>query len=571
MAMFEDYPMAGRGGFVGPMPGNFPAAPSARGAFPAAPSPMQSGANAFMQAADRGGMTPSGGGGSNPFAAIAGGTGARPPLLGPDAPGVFGLIGRLTGAPTRAEWQQQQAGGARATGISQFQQMIASGRSPQEALIEFVQTPEGMDMLAKDPDALRQLVTSAAAVTPEKPEEYTLSPGEARFQGNKQIAALDPSDVQEFNAFAEISNLPPEAVEELAAAKLAATGGDGTQQERAWGRMVAQGLVSPETADAALAGAIEVVDIRDRLGNVTGKAFYDRRDGTMTPLGGGGGVPARPQPGDAEWAPGLGDDPAVPERTSSVPADIVFGAGVVPRLLEAGGGVLGAVHPKFSARETALRRGYLQRIRTDAQNYRSAIGEDRSFARDAELIDDMVNQLGSFTNPGYAFDALMQLHDFVDSRMERDIVILNDESRTSDVRQAADDRLSTLERIKTSLPAREALLEIEDEVANYSVFNDLASDRDNLENEFGVDLPDMPGENRPARAPAAPMEFGSTEDLNEAFLAGEVTFGDTVTVNGQTFRLRQPTEDEPVPPAQEQNRPAASNPRQRRAMQNRSQ
>lgn len=514
------------------------------GAFPSAPSPASTGQNAFQAA--RMGVAP---------------TAPMPqrPTMFAGGDGIMGLISRLSGNPTRDEFAQKEQGGARAAGLQQFQQIMAQGKNPQEALLELINTPQGQNMLANDPDALRQMVTAASAVTPAAgPDPVKLGAGDALFSaGGQEIARNAPTAVQEFTAMAEIASLPDEMIQEMAKAKIAdAQTGDKTQQERAVSRMIADGFITPEAGDRLLAGTIEVTTIRDATGAVIGNGILDRINGETKMIGGGGpdGMRAPVQPGTPEYAPGLNDD-TTPEMDADggVPADVVFGAGAVPMAGTFLGGILGQAFPELAGREHAKNRNHLKKIRADMQNYRSLIGEDRSFAADAKLIDDIADFTGATAQVGQTYDAMLQLHDFIDQAMQRDVVLYNDPTAPGKARGNAFDRIQSLKRMQKSLPTRQALNAIGEKVGEYSAVNEAVEGVGNAERVMTRDTPgmvDKAGEVIPGGPlpPATPTEqpqvhkYSTIEEVEAAFDAGEIKFGDVVDLNGNVQVIRDPRE-----------------------------
>lgn len=66
------------------------------------------------------------------------------PLLDPQR-GILRGLGQLLGSPTEADYQRQQFSGAQAAATAAIEQRIAKGMSPQKAILDFVQSDEGME------------------------------------------------------------------------------------------------------------------------------------------------------------------------------------------------------------------------------------------------------------------------------------------------------------------------------------------------------------------------------------------------------------------------------------------
>jgi hypothetical protein len=147
-------------------------------------------------------------------------------MLDPERGGLLSTIGALTGAPTRAEWERQQAGaGANAAYGALAERMKTM--SPQAAILDYVHTPEGQQwfMHAADPIGdIKQIVgqlvppQSVTAVkgalvrdadgtvvyqAPEDP--YNLSPGQTHVtpgSGQTVTAPLSPTEMkQKYNDY----------------------------------------------------------------------------------------------------------------------------------------------------------------------------------------------------------------------------------------------------------------------------------------------------------------------------------------------------------------------------------
>src|SRR5688572_16465968 len=91
-----------------------------------------------------------GAGAPNPQAPMGGGKrpgGGFNALLTPDAPGLLGILGRLSGNPTREEWLFQKAGAASQAGLTGLAQRLQT-MSPQKAIVDFVSSPEGVEYFA---------------------------------------------------------------------------------------------------------------------------------------------------------------------------------------------------------------------------------------------------------------------------------------------------------------------------------------------------------------------------------------------------------------------------------------
>lgn len=230
----------------------------------------------------------------NPFSA----------LLNPDKQGtITGFLGGVLGYPTAS-----QAGGA-ATGdaLKELTALRSQGQSPQQALINFLQTPKGVEYFTQaGPDGLKSLTDGLAATVPPtptvhnvpvggqlwqtdpntqkttmignnpkvepnvvmKPGESMFTPGGAPIEG-ANVPMQDTEAVRTFQTFAAIAKLPQLEIRRLAALNADPTK-DPTEKGAALDKLVADYGLDPQTALKLKAGTIQIVPQKDGYGNTTG-------------------------------------------------------------------------------------------------------------------------------------------------------------------------------------------------------------------------------------------------------------------------------------------------------------
>lgn len=132
-------------------------------------------------------------------------------LLSPDNPsgsafgGIMGAIGSAFGMPTT----QERVGGIRAQAMNELAGLQASGLSPQQALVKFMQGPSGMNLMSQDPDFKGTMDAFLKSVTPPTPapfsaapghDVYTAEPGKFTKQGSVPMtpAQMNPRTENEF-------------------------------------------------------------------------------------------------------------------------------------------------------------------------------------------------------------------------------------------------------------------------------------------------------------------------------------------------------------------------------------
>lgn len=230
----------------------------------------------------------------NPFSA----------LLNPDKQGtITGFLGGVLGYPTAS-----QAGGA-ATGAA-LQELTAlrqQGQSPQQALINFLQTPKGIEYFTQaGPDGLKSLTDGLAATVPPSPTVHNvpvggqlwqtdpntqkttmignnpkiepnpvLKPGEQMFSPSgapiegASVPMQDTEAVRTFQAFATLAKLPQLEIRRLAALNADPTK-DPTEKGIAINKLVSDYGLDPQTGEKLKAGVLQIVPQKDGYGNTTG-------------------------------------------------------------------------------------------------------------------------------------------------------------------------------------------------------------------------------------------------------------------------------------------------------------
>lgn len=161
----------------------------------------------------------------------------------------------------------QATGSAQAGVLKLAGDLAARGVPPAQILPQVLSSKEFSDFVAtgsgdpKDITAvIQQMVQNAT------PQVNALAPGAqavTSFPGNPnvQFGPTNPTTDQQ-NANAGLSS-----------------GGDGTQEERAWRALVLQGKTSKEYADRWLAGSIDKTELKDDFGSVIGAILTDKITG----------------------------------------------------------------------------------------------------------------------------------------------------------------------------------------------------------------------------------------------------------------------------------------------------
>lgn len=418
-------------------------------------SPAPQGGNPFASALG-GGQAPAAAGGVRPYNA----------LMDPSQDGLFGFLGRMSGAPTRDEYNKQVIGNSRAKGLQKLQALIDTGASPQKALLQFVQTPEGQDMLIHDFDGLQQATAFLASSqeTPTKLEKW--SPGD--IIGNPMtgevVTRIPGQDEIDRMALYELAQLSPEEQQELAEAEARRKAtGDATASEQALTRLVQDGQINQTTADKLLGGVLVQIPQRDADGNLIGYSLYDystnKTENVM------GNAPTELEQPEKVEGPGGSlqavIDAITPEERAAgaSAADIVDGAGPYGALSESLGGFFGNFNPNLAGERWKRYRTALRIIQNDAQNIRGAQTDGRSFALDAGLIQnvtDLTNN-SSGMNPLHAANTLIQWHDYLQQSLVEATETRQDPNTSKQVRASAAEAIVAIASAMKSLPSRQEL------------------------------------------------------------------------------------------------------------------
>lgn len=389
----------------------------------------------------------SGQGGSNPFSSA---------LFASDSGGLPGLIGMLTGAPTRQEMAQNKASEGQRQGFVGLQKRIASGMSPQAAVVDFMQSPEGQQFFTSSQDPIGAL-KGYLQTTQTAPDKFSLaSPGQTVFnetQGTlgQHLPGAEASNVQDLATMADYT---PAQTRQVADAMLQQKGAgpNGTEAERGFKTLVDQKLISPEMAAKMTSGVVSIKPTNDSLtGLPNGYIMVDMSDflTTQNPadihttiLGANNG-----------GANGDGGQDLAQNTAPEVPGDIIFASGL-GKAGAALGGVGGSLDADLSAPVLNKSRNQLATIFSDVTNLN---GVSKQLASEVKFFTDMVDASGLTSNPGDQYQALTNLHEIVDRRMAAAGVTLHDPQAPKEIRNDSAKELYLLRKLKRDMPSQEAL------------------------------------------------------------------------------------------------------------------
>lgn len=426
--------------------------------------------------------------GGNPFASMlssfgAGGSAGGQVSAAPSAPrfnafldpsqqNVFGFIGRLTGQPTREEFWAQRQGQAAHAGAAGLAERIKRGMPPQQAVVDFINSPEGVDFFTTVPNAADEIKNQLALMVSQPQDMINVAPGGTVFDPNTgQPAFNNPTtELQDFTGLAEVAQLDKDTTAQLAHSLLISKQtGNLTQTQQATQNLVTRGLISPEMKDKIDAGVVQVQPVLDPSGRTTGHVIIDLTDPTtpqvVMPGSGLSRVPV--QPGDPSYAPGVADDGYDPDAPTEGgfylsqfpnPADIVEGAGMIPAMTETLGGLAEVFVPGATGwgSDASKKRRALNQIRNDARSLKQS---GRYLKDDIAVLDSVLPSTKTFTSESYtqAAESLISYRIFLEDRAVKATAEYNDPNSTGEARGKAKLELIDIEKAMSNVPTVDQL------------------------------------------------------------------------------------------------------------------
>lgn len=231
--------------------------------------------------------------------------------LRPDKGGLPGFIGGMMGVPTT----DQAQGGATGSALAAIANLRSSGKTTQQAAMEFFKTPEGQNFFANaGPDGLKNLQSALATMQPPSPTMNNVAPGgmltSTDQNGNTSVAARNPqqfpnqvlgpqdqlrggkgdllaenpnvkgdvpADVRSFQYFSSLAKLPQDEIKRLAGIKAdPLKGGPNSVMSEATDKLVTDFGLDPRLGEAIKAGTVKIIPLKNDLGQDTGDiTVYD--------------------------------------------------------------------------------------------------------------------------------------------------------------------------------------------------------------------------------------------------------------------------------------------------------
>lgn len=412
-------------------------------------------------------------------------------LLDPGKKGTLtGFLGGVMGNPT----QSQDQGNATGAALANLAQLKEQGMQPQQALLKFFQTPQGMDYFTRTgPEGLDKLTAGITSLY--KPEEkpINVAAGGALVtpQGKElyKNPAADKTEqtpaMRNFNYFAEIAGLNPEERKKLAVAQIAPNPqkpNEPSEGQIAINALVTAGKITPEAGQAMQAGMLKVVPAKDQYGNSTGDVtVVDLANNTSTLLKPGDRGPsqdkspssvatgvtgATPQDGAATGVipPAKTPDPTKDSKFFGSKKDMFLAAGIVPNASAIASKVGEQLDPSFIMPEGAKaedRSNLVKSLRASIAGMASADGGLGVNKNVVESMLALVPDTGIFSSPHSAVQSGIRLLEKVQQEVaaEEAKTTRGDLPQSEKVNSAK--RMEAWRKVERSMPTMDEMKEQE--------------------------------------------------------------------------------------------------------------
>jgi hypothetical protein len=438
---------------------------------------------------------------------------------GPRSQGtMMGFIGGLMGSPTA----RQAAGSATGAALQELSALRDQGMPPQQALIKFLQTPNGQAYFTNaGPNGLKSLVEGLQATVPPAPtmhnvpeggQLYATSPGSGdpkmvaqnpkRYpnqvlgpqdkmvdaQGNPLAENTNvkpgdtPANVQSFKYFSALANLPQAEIKRLAALQLDPSANKATVESNAIDDLVSRFNLDPALGEKMKAGAIKVLPLKNSVGQDTGAVtIVDLTTGDVRMVDPNKqGTPAT-NTGAPSEAP-AGTSPATGARTGALPAvkpqlpksgtegnaafgskdDMALGAGPVSKVLGAATTLSEAVDPKLIIEEGAKARDRETMLNTLRSNLQSIGTIGGGMSSNKGLIEGYVKTYldqGFFTSsPHSQVSKLIRLHETAEKNIAEETERAQNPNLPNEVKKQAFETVAGWQRVLSSMPDYKTLI-----------------------------------------------------------------------------------------------------------------
>lgn len=435
----------------------------------------------------------------NPFAALISGDGGYSAMLDPNKQGtITGFLGGLMGRPTAS----QAAGDATGRALQSLAQLRQQGATPQQALLQFLQTDEGKDYFTNaGKDGIKNLTDALTASTPPAPEKVTLAPGTNLYNRDPTSGALTlmasqpTAEMQNFNNYASLAQLPPQRIRELAELQLDKTKAP-SEKKQAIQNLIDNYGLDPRLGAAMLADQVKLLPVKDQFGQDTGNStVVDLTNNTSTMLTPGNRVNAGPDsdvvvnrpvvetrngqpvtPPSAVPAAKVGTTPETGAKTGIIPAakvepdptkdskyfgdkaSMVLGGGLVPNILGAASKAGEQIDSSLILPEGAKAndRDTMLKISKNAILSMADTGFGANKVQ-VQSYADLVPSGGITESPHDNVQKFIRLHQYIDQEIASEEAASVDRSLPTQERAASAKRANGWKKVLRTIPTMEEL------------------------------------------------------------------------------------------------------------------
>lgn len=435
----------------------------------------------------------------------------------PDTGGLPGFIGGMMGVPTTAQAQ----GGATGSALAAIANLRSSGKSTQEAALEFFKTPAGQEFFSNaGPDGMKNLqsglaqmqppsptmnnvapggmltstdqngVTSVAARNPQQFPNQVLGPQDQQRDGsgallseNTNIKGDEPSDVRSFKYFTSLAKLPREEIRRLAELKADPTPNDpNSVKNLAIKRLEDVHGLDPRLGDALRADLVKVIPLKNTNGQDTGDiSVYDMSNPSAGAqvIPNGEGVPTNARPTEGGTTPGDGAAagvlPAVKPNISKTKGNPAFGtkedmalaSSPVSKVLGAATKLSEAISPNLIIDQGAQandRQVALDILKSNLQSIGTIGG---GLSNNKALIEGYTKTYldqGFLSSPHSQVQKLIRLSETATKNIEEETARANDKTQPNEVRKQASATIAGWQRVLSSMPSYDTLIKQESDI-----------------------------------------------------------------------------------------------------------
>lgn len=392
-------------------------------------------------------------------------------IFNPSRGGGFGMIGGLMGVPSDRTVIGTSQGGAQ----NELSQLLQTEGSPQRAVTKFLQSPSGMDLFMKDPNAADTIGNWIKNVTPPEPKIHNIPEGGMGVvmgpNGPTGERISNPTTAAQNldKALSQFKNATDEDKQAITTAIMVPEPG---QKSLALQGLVKRGTITQDAADYWKSGAIQPIEIKKPNGEGTG-IWVGQNYITGEIIGGANGVnlgeggsglnvprktaPTISIPPDAKNPDGTVD----PYRVFTDPREgMFFGAGPVAGTVSFMGNVLRWANPSAKdevSEKASAWKNQLQALRASISAMPDIDGRLRI---QADAWMNLVDQMGFMGEPKAAIIQGMRILNQANSAMEKERITYNDRTLPKDVQNAAARRRDAYQHVIDQLPSMDRMREM---------------------------------------------------------------------------------------------------------------